>query len=157
MHAGVLIEPYAGLNFADNFNVNGVDYKHNNVPLSIGARAGFSNLGVAAGLDVQKTYGVKLKNQGNKFDAGDIGLFLAYKFPVLLRVYAAYIFSTDFKASGAIYDEGSGTKLGVGFTGFPLINVNLEYKKTGYDKLNGNTVNADFSTYLISVSLPLTF
>ena len=51
------------------------------------------------------------------------------------------------------------TKLGVGFTGFPLISVNLEYSMITYTKVNGAalTPNVVSIMYGITVSLPLDF
>ncbi|MNT19450.1 hypothetical protein D3C72_1547100 [compost metagenome] len=58
--------------------------------------------------------------------------------------------------------EGSGMKIGVGFTGLPFISINLEYIKDDFTKFNGESLDDSFdkfdsTAYLLSVSLPLTF
>lgn len=159
-NASLLLDPYIGINLSGTTKFTSgnsdVDYDYNSAPVSIGGRVGFSKLSFSTGLDYQMTSGVKLKNQAEKFDASELAAFVGFDFPILLRAYAGYIFSADFEATSNKYDEGSGYKLGVGFTGLPFISINLEYKNISYDKLNNATIKtADHNSVLLAVSLPI--
>jgi len=158
LHAALLVDPYIGINLngSTQFGTTENDYK--NSPVSMGARLGFTQLGFSVGLDYQITSGIEIKNDSNEYDAKEIAIFGGFDFPILVRAYAGYIVSADFESSASKYDEGSGYKLGVGFTGLPFISLNVEYKVVSYDKLNGvSTGTADNKCMLVGVSLPLKF
>lgn len=156
--ASLLVDPYLGLNVSGSTKVGTLENSYDNVPVSIGARVGFAQLGFSAGLDYQNTSSIKIENSANKYDATELGIFAGFDFPILVRAYVGYIFSADFKATGSNFDEGSGYKLGVGFTGLPFVSINLEYKALSYDKLNNATIaTADHNAVLLAVSLPLKF
>ena len=156
--ASLLIDPYMGMNLTGSTKLGTVESDYKNNPISIGARVGFAQLGFSVGLDYQITSGIKLENNTNEYDATELGLFGGFDFPILLRAYAGYIFSADFESTASKYDEGSGYKLGVGFTGLPFVSINVEYKVLSYDKLNGVSVTtADHDSILLAVSLPLKF
>lgn len=155
-NAALLVDPYIGLNVSGSTKFGTVENDYDSSPVSIGSRVGFSQLGFSVGLDYQITSGIKIENNSNKFDATELAVFAGFDFPILLRAYAGYIFSADFEASGSNYDEGSGYKMGVGFTGLPFISINVEYKAVSYDKLNNATTQtADHNAVLLAVSLPL--
>lgn len=156
--ASLLIDPYIGINVSGTTKFGTIDYDYDNAPISIGSRLGFSQLGFSVGLDYQMTSGVKLENHADKYDATELAIFGGFDFPILVRAYVGYIFTADFESSFAKYDEGSGYKLGVGFTGLPFVSINVEYKAVSYDKLNGVNINtADHNSVLLSASLPLKF
>lgn len=155
--ASLLVEPLIGYNLATKIgDENGGSGR------AFGGRLGYQNLGLQLGIDyLNSTVDV---DDVKDFNANDFGAFVGYKFPVLLRVYAAYIFSSSgeytFGGSKVKAEEGSGQKFGVSFTGLPFVNVNFEYRTLTYDKIGGTAVTGnggDFQSYLLSVSLPLNF
>lgn len=159
-NSALLLDPYVGMNVGGTTKFtsgsSAVDYDYNNAPVSLGGRIGFSKLLFSAGLDYQLTSDIKLKNQTEKYDSSELAIFAGFDLPILLRAYAGFIFSADFESTSNKYDEGSGYKIGVGFTGLPFISINLEYKSVSYDKLNNATVaTADHNATLLAVSLPL--
>lgn len=156
--AALLVDPYIGINLNGSTKFGTAENDYKNSPVSMGARLGFAKLGFSVGLDYQMTSSIEVENYINKFDATELAIFGGFDFPILLRAYAGYIFSADFESSATKYDEGSGYKVGVGFTGLPFISINVEYKVVSYDKLNGaTTTTADNNSVLLGVSLPLKF
>lgn len=153
--ASLYLEPYLGINFSGEFKQGSSNFEYDNYPISIGGRIGYGQLGFSGGLDYQITDSIDLDNVSGSFKSTDVAFFIGYQFPILVRCYAAYIFNSDFEKSGTIYDEGTGTKIGVGYSGLPFVNLNFDIKQVSYDKVNGSSVNADNNVYLLSVSLPL--
>ena len=97
----------------------------------------------------------------NNVKQTDWGAFVGFEFPILVRVYAGYIFSAKGEVStdfGKAKMEGAGTKVGVGFTGLPFVDINVEYRRGTYDdvKIGGvKSDDTDFSSLMLGVSLPL--
>jgi len=93
------------------------------------------------------------------------GGFIGYEFPVLFRVYAGYIFSGTgtTKADDGTkieFNEGTGSKVGVGFTGLPFVDINLEYRQMKYPEMTLGSTDTDtdttYSTIMLGLSLPFT-
>jgi Outer membrane protein beta-barrel domain len=160
--AGLLVEPVLGYSFAtmegnENLDLNGTSY---------GGRLGYQNLGFQLGLDYLSS-GLSVDDNDYKsdFNTTEFAGFVGFEFPILLRVYAGYIFQATGETDLTIasikntleYDQGSGTKLGVGFTGLPFVDINFEYRK---GKLSNGKWGAlevddlDYSTYMVGISLP---
>ena len=162
--ASLLLEPYLG--YVSGKTDDGTS-KSNATGTGYGARVGYSMMGFAVGADYMATSMTDDRNPKNDLTSGDLGVFVSYKFPVLVRAYATYIPSPELKYSSNLgsgsYKSGNVTKLGVGFTGFPIINVNLEYITGTYGKLSTGGVdfdlNSNFTTsaYAISISAPFNF
>ena len=157
--ADFLIEPLIGYTIAGDV---GEATKYDASGAGFGARVGFQTLGLMAGLDYQSN-SLTLDTTPTETDADstEIGLFVGYEFPILLRVWGAYMVSgeADFGASGK-YKGLSGTKFGIGWTGLPFLCINLEFKSYEYDEDEpGATLNpaAEYTATMLSVSLPLTF
>ena len=155
--ASILVEPLIGYNLATQFrDDNGGSGR------AFGGRLGYQYLGLQLGADyLNSTVDV---DDAKDFNSEDFGAFVGFQFPILLRVYAGYIFSSsgDYKLAGANVEakDGSGEKFGIGFTGLPFLNINFEYRNISYDKIGGAkpTGNGgDYQSYLVSVSLPLNF
>ncbi len=160
VHAGFLIEPYLGFvsgeqKQATTAKFTGTEY---------GARLGYSMLGFAIGAEYAA--GSFSDDQTPKSDItmSDIGLFVAYNFPVLVRAYATYVPSSELKVNNSGLDStlksGNSMKLGVGFTGFPIINVNLEYISSSYSKIDTTIGAFDLdpkstgTAFALSISAP---
>lgn len=159
--AGVLLEPYLGYvsgqtKQASTANFTGTEF---------GARVGYTTLGFALGVEYAATSFTDDSTPKNDLKGGDLGVFVAFKFPVLVRAYATYFPSSEIKdtASGGIdttLKSGNVMKLGVGFTGLPFINVNLEYITSSYSKAEAGGISGDLdpkltgTAYALSISAP---
>lgn len=165
--AGLLIEPVLGYNFGklesdESFSTKGA---------SVGGRIGYQKLGFQLGLDYLKsTQDVDDSSFKKDLKTDEFAGFVGFEFPILLRVYAGYIFSatgtskyrTDMGSGDQDYNlklsDGTGTKFGIGFTGLPFVDINFEYRRGKFDtsKLGGVDMedSTDYSAYMIGVSLP---
>ena len=162
--ASLLVEPYLGYHVGNetigspstSVALNGVTF---------GGRVGFQKLGFMAGGDLMTGSWNQAGTSTMASSTGtptDLGVFAGYNFPVLIRVYGVYGLSSQFKSTQAgVNSTTSGTdmKLGVGFTMFPLISINLEYITGTYTKTNAGPITPNTTTSLfgVTVSVPLTF
>jgi len=164
-NAGVLFEPYIGYGFGSSeqgsskSNANGPEY---------GARIAFETLGFFVGAEymaaTMKTKN-KTTNTAYNYNITNIGATAGFQFPILIRAYASYFFTSNAKVDTTIPATYSGNamKLGVGFTGLPIVSINLEYIATTYTKAEAMGITqtispkATGSMYAISISAPLTF
>lgn len=168
--AGVLVEPYLGFALGSGDNGGNVDYDYKTVQL--GGRLGYQMLGFMGGIDYSlASFDLEREYNDNtpgalgdlSTDKNQLGLFVGYDFPILLRAWATYYVSAKADFSNASINEmsGSGTGLGVGFTGLPFVSLNLEYRSFKYDeaKDNNGTVSGfserSLNEIFLSVSLPL--
>lgn len=158
--ASLLLEPYVGYvsgssKTTSSSNFTGTEY---------GARVGYSVLGFAIGAEYDATSFTDDLTPKDNLSSGDLGAFVAYKFPILLRVYGTYFPASEIKAESngttSTYKSGNLTKLGVGFTGLPFININVEYILGSYSKVvsAGTEVSLDpkltSSAFALSISAP---
>jgi hypothetical protein len=165
--AGLLIEPLIGYSFNTKLKLDEPGETENKGSgTSYGGRLGYQNLGFSLGLDYLKS-SIGLDDKAYKSDVSmsEWAAFVGFRFPILIKVYAAYIFSatgeTDYldgTTQKLSFSEGAGTKFGVGFTGIPFIDINLEYRSGtfGEYRYGGFRVkeNTNYSSYLLSLSAP---
>lgn len=163
--AGLLIEPVVGYNVG-SFESENID-KENFTGPSFGGRLGYQNLGLQLGIDyLRSSLSVDDNSYKSDLTTSEWAGFVGFEFPILLRVYAGYIFSgtgeTKFN-DGTSREKlelknGTGMKLGVGFTALPFLDINFEYRKGKYDefKFDGTKFDedSDYTAYMIGVSLP---
>jgi hypothetical protein len=155
--ASFLIEPYLGMHFNSELEAGSSDSDASGI--GMGARVGWQNLGLQLGVNYKMT-SFEFDDFNSDADYNHMGLFVGYEFPVLIRVWAEYIISSELDFdNGGKYEDASGTTLGFGYTGLPFIALNFEITNVSYEEFNGNSLSGDFdlSTYMLSVSLPLTF
>jgi len=171
-NAGFLVEPYLGykVGSGDQGGVTPIDYTLNGP--SLGGRLGYQFLGLMGGVDYSfgsidleaavTVAGVETKSTSSQ-DQKDLGVFLGYDFPILLRAWATYYLSSKLTQSNDDENSGGGYGLGVGFTGLPFVSLNVEYRALSYDEFF-NSSTGQTSTrankienkeILFSVSLPL--
>lgn len=165
--AGLLIEPVLGYNFGGFEADTDPKIEEDFSGAAFGGRIGYQNLGFQLGLDYLKSsLDVDDNDYKSDLSTSEWALFAGFEFPILLRVYAGYIFS----ANGEVeYDTGSGTddlefkdgtgmKLGVGFTGLPFVDINFEYRKGTFSEYKVGSVkddvDTDYSSFMVGVSLP---
>ena len=161
--AGLLVEPVLGLSMS---TLEGDSSKEEGSGVSIGGRLGYQNLGFQLGIDYLKsTISLDDSSYKSDLDSTEISGFVGFEFPILFRVYAGYILSANAEADAdfgsgkntASLTDGSGMKLGVGFTGLPFVDINFEYRKGTYGTFKYITeqeIDTDFSAYMSSLSLP---
>lgn len=137
-NASLLIEPHLGYIVTGGTTLSGTEYKYSGP--QYGARLGYQMLGVMGGLAyAHSTYTRKDTTLGattsNDQKRDDLGLFIGYSAPVMLRAWLGYYFSSKetYNASGS-WIKGSVVELGVGFTPLPLVSINLAYKMLSNDK-----------------------
>lgn len=170
-HAAILVEPLVGFTVANKFDSRTTSditasENYSGSGLAYGGRLGYQNMGFQLGLDyLHSAVDVDDKDIKSDITTSEWAAFAGFRFPILLRFYAGYIFSGtgEYKTASSNVDinGGTGYKVGLGWTLFPFLDLNLEYKKTNYDeiKTGGSKLKADLdnSAYLLSVSLPFTF
>ena len=151
--ASFLVEPYLGMHFNSDID-RGADDDLSGI--GMGARLGWQNLGLQLGVNY-KTASFELDNANTDASYNHMGVFAGYEFPILVKVWAEYIISSEFDIDGgATYDEASGTTIGFGYTGLPFVSINFETTKISYDRVNSSNADMDLNTYMLSVSLPIT-
>lgn len=169
--AAILIEPLVGYNVTSTFRMKdkttGTKEDGKGAGPAYGGRLGYQNFGFSLGLDyLAGRVDLKHTNFESDLKTSEFGGFVGYRFPVLLKVYAGYIFSgtADSKYGAtkqkAEFSKGTGPKLGIGWTAFPFLDFNLEYRRVTWDEveIGGTKSNSDqsYSAWLLSVSIPLT-
>lgn len=164
--AGFLLEPYIGTNlnstYKDNLNTCTSNCDGSVSGTAIGGRVGFQNFGFMLGLNgKQVTYDIE--HQSNDMKTTTVGAFVGYDFPIMLRVWAEYIFSGTGKFDDSVnseYQLKSGTNLGIGYKLMPFVSLNLEIGAMNFDELKydggSQKLDTDLNTYLVSLSFPIT-
>ncbi len=175
--ASFLIEPHLGYNVSGgqaSYNGAKLDYSG----LQYGARLGMQYLGLMGGFaynhgtfDLKETTIASGASVTGAQKQDDIGLFVGYNAPILLRAWLGYFFSskmtqTETNGSGTNGDwyKGTVTEIGVGFTPLPLVSLNLVYRMGSFDKTYNAATSAESSLatdykpteIVIGVSLPFT-
>lgn len=150
-HADFLIEPYLG------YHMGNYEQSNTEVDASgmvFGGRLGFSTLGFQFGADYMGGEWSIDTDPDMDGTLSNLGVFVGYEFPIMLRVYGSYFFDAELKDTNKL--EGNMIRLGVGLSPFPMVDVNLEYATATYDKVNGASLanDAETSTYGVSVSIP---
>lgn len=136
---------------------------------SFGGRLGYQKLGLQVGLDyLHSTINPSDKEFKSNLNMNEWAAFVGFEFPILFRVYAAYIFSADAEGkydTGTSFEkltlkDGSGLKAGLGFTLLPFLDINFEYRrgtfgewKAGSTKVDGDV---DYNIYMVGLSFPIT-
>lgn len=161
--AALLIEPVVGYNLGSKLEFEGGNSYSGGSGAAFGGRLGYQQLGFQLGVDyLNSTLDMDDNDIGKDVKMSEWAGFIGFEFPILLRVYAGYIFSAtgDSELNGADLElkKGSGTKVGLGFTGLPFVDINLEFRQGTFDeaKLGSATIDdkTDYQSYLISLSLP---
>lgn len=157
------IEPYVGaivsgsgdltaLGSTTEFDVSGN---------GMGLKLGWSLAGLAFGVDYQST---SAKTEVTGATAQDvkvtnIGAFVDFDPPVIpFHVYGTYIMKSTADDDTSTDANGSGLKVGVGFTGLPFVAINLDYTTLKYDESTPAAAapfEQNVKVMMASVSLPL--
>ncbi len=155
-NAGILIEPQLGYIFSSKStsgtlnltaaNATGtLDSNYKAKGLDYGARLGYQFFGLMSGVTYSKT-SMKIDEVSSGSDTyklTNMGLFLGYDAPILVRVWGAYLLS----AKGNLGDagvKGKGTEFGLGYKGLPFLSLNFIYRT--YDFTEVTSSGYTFST-----------
>ena len=148
-HAGVFIEPFLGYAVSGkeddggSADIKGMDY---------GARLGATFAMFSVGAEYAGGSYEQDESGGTKFDTTDIGLTFAFDFPIMIRLYATYFLSSEAKPDSGTTEKGSGGyRVGIGYTGLPFVDINIEMVKRVYD----DPADYAFSATQIGLSVPL--
>lgn len=152
-NADFLIEPYVGYYTGDIKDSSG---KSDMKGMGYGARLGYTSLGFMGGLDYFTGKWTIDNTPEVDVTPTDIGIFVGFNFPILIRAYGEYLLKSELKGDAGKY-EGKGVKLGVGFTPLPLISVNVEYVTHTFDEFDGNSLTSDTTTKMIGLTVSLPF
>jgi hypothetical protein len=151
-HADLHLEPFLGYTFgkggsAGKKDAHGPDF---------GARVGYRTLGLSVGGEYSISDFTIEESPDISFKPHKIGVFAAYEFPILIRAYGTYIFHSGGDYGANKLENGSGYRLGAGFTGLPLIAINFELMHLEHKKLSsGSSPTHKMDLYGIYVSVPL--
>lgn len=159
--ADILVEPYVGINVGGTIENSDSSLDEDLSGTALGARLGWQQLGLFLALDYRITsMEYSVGSADIDVDENLYSAVVGYDFPILFRVWGQYVLGGEGKIGGdgdGKFKNPSGTILGVGFTGLPFVSLNLEMANYKYDKVDSSSTDTDISTYLLSVSLPLTF
>lgn len=151
--AGFYIDPLIGINLPSASVGNTNDYNG----IGYGTKIGWKELGLSYGLDYQR---INLESGDSVRDywSTETGVFVGFDFPFLVRVWGTYLLNLTAKNdAGADYETGSGTKIGIGYTGIPLFSINAEFKSYNFDEdSTGSTVDDNYKSVFLSISFPFT-
>lgn len=142
-NAGLLLEPYfsykmsGSASFSSGSSVTGNE---------LGARVGYGMLGFAVGVDTTLNGKYSYSNSGVTVDSTpkNIGVFASYTFPILVRGYFTYMVNAKESMPTAEY-SGTGTKIGVQFTGLPFVAIGIETVSLSYKELSAAGVTTSVS------------
>ncbi len=153
--AGLLIDPYIGAGtYATTADLAAADDDGNSMSM-VGARVGYSFILVSAGIDYQMANVVDGKRT-------NMSAFVGVDLPILFRFWAEYTFNSTWEnddLDDRNYEAAfqSGTSIGVGFTGLPLLSLNLEVESMKYKLEHDSSpdFDLDWAGYVFSVSFPI--
>lgn len=162
--AGSIVEPYAGALLNSSYDFNDGAAEGDVSGTAVGVRLGFSQMGFMAGLDGRRIFGTLEPDTGTDTDYtfSQLGFFVGYEAPVMVRFWGEYIFSLDGQQDDDTdikLKKGTGFLLGVGYSFIPFVSVNLEMTNATTTEYDNGTVTSEidttYQTYLVSISLPL--
>ncbi|MCC7403532.1 MAG: hypothetical protein IT288_03960 [Bdellovibrionales bacterium] len=161
--ADFLIEPFAGYETGEIKDNSSSSAAEDLKGMTYGLRLGLKMVGFGIGAEYT---GGKLETDdtpSSEISLSNMGVFLSYDFPIMMRVYYSYLLSTDGEISSTPASTGKGTgyRLGVGLTSIPFVTINLEYLVRNWDEMEIGSLKTDIDwtvkTYMLSLAFPLTF
>ena len=141
--AGFHLEPYAGLGVVVSGNPEGNTNKVSWLlkgdlyrRVALGARVGYTKLGLAFGLDMSGSHHSSLRSfQEESFFTALPGVFISYKLPLFLRAYGVLVphgffikRDSEMKSIQESSNPVRGVKLGISYLSVPFLSVNFEYQ-----------------------------
>lgn len=129
--------------------------------VSLEARVGYQTSGFKFGLSYLMGFGTS-EQMGNKVDfkPTDMGVFLGYALPLSFQLFGGYLFSAKAKiqSSDTPADfSGTGTRLGIAYTGFPFGILMIEMISRTYSKYESTALSKPMKDSTVSLSLSYPF
>lgn len=158
-NAGILLDPYFSYKMSGSSSFSGGASIAGN---ELGVRVGYSVLGFAVGVDTTLSGKYTYSSAGVTSDSTpkNIGIFASYDFPILVRGYFTYLANAKESGTGTEY-TGTGTKIGVQFTGLPFVAIGLETVSLSYKDLSAAGVTTSVSETAthtnLALSMPFSF
>ena len=170
-NALLLLEPHLGYTLVGTGESSATPatmIKHNG--FQYGLRTGAMYNGFMGGLDfTHSSFDQLTSGYSNNFSRNEMGLFVGYNFPILIRVWTTYNFSYNQEAnsssslitSGSKY-KGHSIELGAGYSGFPYVSLNAALRMITLDELTTPSATTSLSgdleingrEFVLSVSAP---
>ena len=152
-NAGLLLEPYLNYITAGSTSRSSASITGN----EIGARVGYDFLGFGIGIDtlLSGKYTYSLAGVSTDTTPTQFGLFASYKFPILVRGYFTYLTSAKEKNSSGSEVSGTGTKIGIQYTGLPFIAIGLETYTGSYKDAASSAETVSHTN--LAISAPFSF
>lgn len=152
--AGLLIDPYFGSGATTlEYEIGNLDDDDKDSATVFGSRLGASFALFSVGVDYQVFSGDDKLTTTSAFVGVDL--------PILLRFWGEYVFSStldseDFDDAGIDLTLKDGYSLGVGFTGLPLVSLNLELQTINFDMEVASTEgDLTIAATVFTVSFPI--
>ena len=162
-NAGFLIEPFVDFAISGDYDLSGSSSADLSTTM-FGARLGMTTLGLMYGVEYATgSLTVEFSNGDADGSSTDMGVFVGYEFPVMVRVWLSYYVQSSFEFDGTNADtaNGTGTKFGVGYTGLPYLSINFQMLNRSYDEAEDGAggpdydIDIDHTAYLLGISIPL--
>jgi hypothetical protein len=150
--AGIYIEPYLGYESGTNkgeFTVTSLGTSEVDLDVSglgYGAKLGYSLSNLTFGVDYQMAK-LTEKEEGaedDESDYTDLGVFFSYGMSSF-KLNLGYMLNSKIDADDVTL-EGSGFKVGVTYSGFSPVNINLDYISSTYDQITVEGVDSSLIT-----------
>jgi len=169
-HASVLVEPYLGLSIGaqGKTRINSATYDYSFSSATYGGRVGYEYLGVMAGIDYSHQdftmvrVGPGRSTTKPNASRNQVGIFVGYDFPFLLRGWATYFLGGQMDLGSEKFSNGRGLELGLGFKALPFLSFNLSLRNIEYYKYTTTTPatygsnKLKISEVIFAASIPLT-
>lgn len=154
----LLIEPYLSYTIAAKYAESNKTPTANG--LTYGARLGGDYMNFQFGVDYMTGSWTDDQSPQDTITPSNLGIFLGFKFPAMIRIYGDYFFNEEykFKNSGGSHNyEGTEFRFGLGITSLPIVDINFEYGMGTLTTDNGNTMNQTIKVtyYGLGLSFPI--
>ena len=171
-NAGFLLEPFLGyesgkidVDYDASIPVTDVDWDATGAEL--GLRLGWTFAGLQLGAEYHSAALLGTPT-GSTIDSGvattNMGVFVGFEFPVMFRIYGTYLLkiedASDDISGSYPKPEGTGYKIGFGFTSLPIVDINIIYAMRNLEvEDTAGTKVADVGTtsYGLEISFPFEF
>lgn len=160
-HASFLIDPYLSYMTSGSSSISSTSSITGN---ELGTRLGWEFLGFGLGLDALISGKYTYSTAGTNTDVTPsyMGVFASYSFPILVRGYISYLVNAKETMSAGDYYSGTGTKIGVQYTGLPFVAIGLESYSGSYNNYTSaagvSSTRSDTASHTnLTISLPLSF
>lgn len=154
-NAGIMVEPFLAYEMSDYSASGGTE--RDVTGSHFGVRLAYTMLGAMVGAEYQTgSVSVEFPSGDADLDTTDIGLFVGYEFPILLRIYGTFYLSHEATPESSQDLEGDGgTKIGVSYMGLPFVALNFEMMSRSFDTQGSSTIDVETDGFMVGLGIPL--